>query len=94
MSYNFIEKLKGINVLKKLRVFYLSNNLVKDWVEFNRLQEVTTLEELLFVGNPLCESMEESVWKLEAAKRLPFLKKLDGEPVIREEPSSAEPEAK
>lgn len=90
MSYNFIEKLKGINVLKKLRVFYLSNNLVKDWVEFNRLQEVTTLEELLFVGNPLSESMEESVWKLEAAKRLPFLKKLDGEPVVREEPPSTE----
>jgi dynein light chain 1, axonemal len=90
MSYNFIEKLKGINVLKKLRVFYLSNNLVKDWVEFNRLQEVTTLEELLFVGNPLCEAMEESVWKVEAAKRLPFLKKLDGETVVREEPISAE----
>lgn len=94
MSYNFIEKLKGINVLKKLRVFYLSNNLVKDWVEFNRLQEVTTLEELLFVGNPLCESMEESVWKVEATKRLPFLKKLDGEPVVREEAASAEQESK
>lgn len=90
MSYNFIEKLKGINVLKKLRVFYLSNNLVKDWVEFNRLQEVTTLEELLFVGNPLCEAMEESVWKVEAAKRLPFLKKLDGETVVREEAATAE----
>lgn len=90
MSYNFIEKLKGINVLKKLRVFYLSNNLVKDWVEFNRLQEVTTLEELLFVGNPLSEAMEESVWKVEAAKRLPSLKKLDGETVVRDEPISAE----
>lgn len=93
LSYNFIEKLKGINVLKKLRVFYLSNNLVKDWVEFNRLQEVTTLEELLFVGNPLPESMEESVWKVEAARRLPFLKKLDGETVVREgEPKTAEQE--
>lgn len=93
MSYNFVEKLKGINCLKKLRVFYLSNNLVKDWVEFNRLQEVTTLEELLFVGNPLPESMEESVWKLEAAKRLPFLRKLDGETVIRDE-SNTEQENK
>lgn len=88
LSYNLIEKLKGIGVLRRLRVFYLSNNLVKDWVEFNRLQEVTTLEELLFVGNPLCESMEEGTWKQEAAKRLPFLKKLDGEPVLREEPTS------
>lgn len=94
MSYNFVEKLKGINCLKKLRVFYLSNNLVKDWVEFNRLQEVTTLEELLFVGNPLPESMEESVWKIEAAKRLPFLKKLDGETVIRDESNSTEQENK
>lgn len=94
LSYNLIEKLKGINVLRRLRVFYLSNNLVKDWIEFNRLQEVTTLEELLFVGNPLCEGMEESVWKLEAARRLPFLKKLDGEPVIREEPTNELQEAK
>lgn len=29
--------------------------------------------------------MEESVWKLEAIKRLPNLKKLDGEPVLRDE---------
>jgi hypothetical protein len=30
------------------------------------------------------------VWKAEAAKRLPFLKKLDGETVIREEPKTLE----
>ncbi|CAO1441292.1 unnamed protein product [Diamesa serratosioi] len=94
LSYNLIEKLKGINILRRLRVFYLSNNLVKDWVEFNRLQEIPTLEELLFVGNPLCEGMEESVWKVEAARRLPALKKLDGEPVIREEPTNELQEAK
>lgn len=85
LSYNLIEKLKGLNVLKKLKVLYLSNNLVRDWVEFNRLQEVLTLEDLLMVGNPLVESLDESVWKTEAAKRLPSLKKLDGEPVVREE---------
>lgn len=85
LSYNLIEKLKGINVLKKLKVLYLSNNLIREWSEFNRLQEVPTLEDLLMVGNPLMESMEESVWKAEAAKRLPSLKKLDGEPVLRDE---------
>lgn len=63
----------------------MSNNLVKDWAEFNRLQEVETLEVLLFAGNPLVESLDESVWKSEAAKRLKTLKKLDGEPVVREE---------
>lgn len=56
------------------------------------------MEDLLFVGNPLYESMEENVWKTEATKRLPNLKKLDGEPVINEEiplvlaPSTPPPE--
>lgn len=31
ISYNLIEKLKGIQCLKKLKVLYMSNNLVKDW---------------------------------------------------------------
>lgn len=38
-----------------------------------------------FIGNPLYDSMEEGVWKVEAVKRLPNLKKLDGETVLREE---------
>lgn len=59
---------------------------MKDWSEFNRLQEVPTLEDLLFVGNPLVETVEESMWKIEASKRLPLLKKLDGETVLRDEP--------
>ncbi|KAI4468783.1 nischarin related [Holotrichia oblita] len=85
VSYNFIEKVKGVGVLKKLKVLYMSNNLVKDWVEFNKLQELPSLEDLLFVGNPLYDSMEEGAWKVEAARRLPNLKKLDGETVLREE---------
>lgn len=36
----------------------MSNNLVKDWHEFNRLQELTNLRDLLFVGNPLYENLE------------------------------------
>lgn len=81
ISYNYIEKLKGINVLKKLKVsfkiasadnvddpeiissmcchayvidflqvLYMSNNSVKDWAEFQKLQDLQLLEELLFVG--------------------------------------------
>lgn len=50
ISYNLIEKIKGVNVLRKLKVLYMSNNLVKDWVEFNRLAEIPLLEDLLFVG--------------------------------------------
>lgn len=50
ISYNLIEKLKGIGVLKKLKVLYMSNNLVKEWTEFNKLQEMSNLEDLVFVG--------------------------------------------
>ncbi|XP_021920030.1 dynein light chain 1, axonemal-like isoform X2 [Zootermopsis nevadensis] len=85
ISYNLIEKVKGVSVLKKLKVLYMSNNLVKDWAEFNKLQDLPSLEDLLFVGNPLYDSLDEATWKTEACKRLPNLKKLDGEPVIREE---------
>ncbi|GLV41818.1 uncharacterized protein CBL_13550 [Carabus blaptoides fortunei] len=85
ISYNFVEKLKGVNCLKNLRVLYMSNNLVKEWTEFNKLQELQNLEELLFVGNPLYESVDVETWKAEASKRLPNLRKLDGEPVVREE---------
>lgn len=82
ISYNLIEKMKGVEVLRKLKVLYMSNNLVKEWAEFNKLQECPALKDLLFVGNPLCDSMDEATWRAEAVKRLPGLKKLDGEPVI------------
>ncbi|XP_066152650.1 dynein axonemal light chain 1 isoform X1 [Euwallacea fornicatus] len=85
ISYNFIEKVKGIQVLKKLKVLYIGNNMIKDWSEYVKFQDLPCLEDLLFVGNPLYDSMEESVWKQEAIKRLPNLKKLDGDPVVRNE---------
>ena len=37
ISYNNIEKMKGVDVLKKLKVLYMSNNKVKDWGEFGKL---------------------------------------------------------
>lgn len=50
ISYNLIEKLKGVSVLKKIKVLYMSNNLVKEWTEFNKLQDMPNLEDLVFVG--------------------------------------------
>uniref|UniRef100_A0A670I3M9 NXF1/2/3/5-like leucine-rich repeat domain-containing protein n=1 Tax=Podarcis muralis TaxID=64176 RepID=A0A670I3M9_PODMU len=82
ISYNLIEKLKGLHVMKKLKILYMSNNLVKDWAEFQRLAELPLLEDLVFVGNPLEEKYSadsQSAWVEEATKRVPKLKKLDGE---------------
>lgn len=86
ISYNFIEKLKGIEFMKKLRVLYMANNVVKDWGEFARLASVPCLAELVFVGNPLEEKHSaDGTWMDEASRRTPQLKKLDGIPVVKEE---------
>lgn len=58
ISYNLIEKMKGIQIMRNLRVLYMSNNLVKEWNEFARLQELSNLQDLVYVGNPLYENLE------------------------------------
>ncbi|KAK2162555.1 hypothetical protein LSH36_96g01021 [Paralvinella palmiformis] len=86
ISYNLIEKLKGINVLKKLKVLYMSNNSVKDWQEFQKLADLPSLEDLLFVGNALEEKHSaEGDWRDQVADRLKKLKKLDGVPIIKQD---------
>ena len=83
ISYNFIEKLKGIEQMKKLKVLYIAFNSVRDWKEFSQLASLrNSLEDLIFLGNPLAEKMEETAYRNEAVRRLPFLKKLDGEPIV------------
>jgi len=69
--------------MKALRVFYISNNVIKDWAEFMRIGIPPNLTEITFVGNLLNENMEPAAFTAEAVRRLPNLKKLDGEPVIR-----------
>lgn len=82
ISYNLIEKIKGVNALKALKVLYMGNNLVKDWAEFNRLQEIPNLQDLLFINNPLCENMDTESWRMQVTRRLPGLKKLDAIPIV------------
>ncbi|XP_037941497.1 dynein light chain 1, axonemal-like isoform X1 [Teleopsis dalmanni] len=80
VSYNYIEKLHPIDTMKALKVFNVSNNLVKDWVDFN-LMATIKLESLSFLGNPLQERFADDglVYKMEVRKRLPNLKYLDGD---------------
>lgn len=53
LSYNFIERLKGVGVLRRLRFLDLSHNLVREWSEFLKLRELPRLEELVFSGKPI-----------------------------------------
>jgi hypothetical protein len=65
-------------MMKKLRVLYISHNLIKDWFELRRLvnqidrllfslisfqSAIFTLNELVFVGNPLQDEWKgETSW--------------------------------
>lgn len=98
ISYNLIDKLTNIEKLTKLRVLYMSNNKIEKWAEIEKLASLDSLEEVLFVGNPLYESYKESglptalgsVWRIEVLKRVPQLKKIDGVPVDVEEKDAAQ----
>ena len=49
-------------------------------------KEMTALEELLMVGNPLYEEhTKNGDWRIQVAGRIPWLKKLDGVPLDDEE---------
>ncbi|EFN54314.1 hypothetical protein CHLNCDRAFT_135528 [Chlorella variabilis] len=89
LSYNQIDRLAGIEKCSQLRVLYASNNRIKDWAEIDRLSALPELEDLLLVGNPLYNEWKENgalpQYRIEVLKRVPTLKKLDGQPVDVEE---------
>ena len=93
ISYNQIEKFKGVNALKKLRIFYFAFNQIKDWAEINKLNELSLLEEITAYGNPIHERIVgenfspepsqpitplDEQYRQEFIRRVPHLKKLDG----------------
>ena len=85
ISYNQIDRMKPIRALQRLKVLYMSHNYVREWREFDHMAELPALEDLVFIGNPLEEETSNSgKYTDEVIKRLLYLKKLDGYPVIRE----------
>lgn len=68
--------------MKKLEVFYVGNNMVKDFTEINKLSSMPKLRDLLFVGNPSVEDMDPSNYRRDVTRRLPQLKILDGVPIV------------
>jgi dynein light chain 1 len=83
ISYNPIEKLKGVSALKKVKTLYISNCKIKDWKEFEALKDMSSLEELVTIGNPLQEKhAADGDWLEQVSQRLPNLKKLDGIPIV------------
>lgn len=98
ISYNQIDRLAGIEKCTNLRVLLMSNNKVKDWAEVERLSALPALEELLLVGNPLYNDFRDNnglpQYRVEVLKRIPTLKKLDGQPIEMEEREAASAQPK
>lgn len=92
MSYNKIDKLSGLDKLKKLRVLYMSNNMVSSWAEIERLaNQCPELVDVLFLGNPIhTNAASEQDYRINVLMRLPKVVKLDGIPVEPEEREEAE----
>ena len=55
ISYNLIEKLDGIQSCVRLTTLFISNNKIKNWEEINRLSQLSSLKNLLLIGNPIYE---------------------------------------
>uniref|UniRef100_A0A1B0EZE1 Dynein axonemal light chain 1 n=1 Tax=Phlebotomus papatasi TaxID=29031 RepID=A0A1B0EZE1_PHLPP len=91
MSYNSLQQLTGLENLPKLRVFYITHNLIRNWEEVDRIASHQTLQELSFQGNPLVEDLEEEEFYERMVKRLPNIKKLDGQPIVRLDETSSDP---
>jgi len=79
LSYNKIEKLDGLSGMNRLRVLFLSNNKIKTFDELLKLRECPALEEILLLGNSCYDDLLKDTYTKEVIRRLPTLKKLDGE---------------
>lgn len=92
LSYNKIDKLSGLDKLKNLKVLYMSNNLISNWGEIERLaNQCPELVDVLFIGNPIYNNASsEQDYRMMMLQRLPKLQKLDGVPVDPEEREEAE----
>ena len=77
MSYNQVASLEGLACLRELEVLYCSNNLIKSFGELDHLAGLPKLREVLFVGNPMYGEVDNP--RLHIIKRLPQVKKVDGE---------------
>lgn len=81
LSYNLITSLDGLQSCTKLVTLYMSNNKVKDWSEVRKLQQLPSLGNVTFVGNPCYDGFTRKTVRPTFLKNYPQCKVLDGEMV-------------
>ena len=90
LSYNSIDKLSGLENLSRLTTLYMSNNAIKEIAELDRIAHLTSLKDIVFLGNPI-HTDHLDTYRADVIRRLPGLTnwKLDGELVTKEEIDAA-----
>jgi len=53
LSYNYIEKLEGLNPCIKLTTLFIANNKIKSLDEIAKLAQLPEIKTVLLVGNPI-----------------------------------------
>ncbi len=81
VSYNQIASLDGIACCSNLTTLYISNNLIKNWAELDKLAGLANLRDVLFLGNPMYDDVPKEMCRIEVLKHLPNLQKIDGDMV-------------
>mmetsp|Transcript_16995 Transcript_16995/g.17749 ORF Transcript_16995/g.17749 Transcript_16995/m.17749 type:complete len:193 (-) Transcript_16995:270-848(-) len=81
ISYNQINSLDGVNILRNLTTLYISNNLIKMWSELDKLAGLPNLRDVLFIGNPIYDDMSREAARIEVLRRIPQVAKIDGDMV-------------
>jgi dynein light chain 1 len=77
LSYNSISSLDGVLPLAKLKVLYMAHNQIKDWAEIEKLASLAEIREVIFVGNPIYEGMDEDTARANVVKRIPHVSPLE-----------------
>ena len=81
LSYNECREVEGVLCCGNLRVLYMAHNNIKEWSEIEKLGQISTLEDILLVGNPIYS--DESIADIAAARIrviqcIPHIQKIDG----------------
>ena len=79
LSYNLIASLDGLAACTNLTTLFMSNNQIKAWAEVDKLAGLPHLRDVLLAGNPIYEGLSKEEARLEVLRRLPHLKKIDGD---------------
>jgi dynein light chain 1 len=81
LSYNYIEKLDGLQPCVKLHTLFIGNNKIKSWDEVSKLSQLPEIKTTLLFGNPIYGDKSKEENAPYVVKRVPQIENLDGKMV-------------